>query len=192
MTIPLAILLSYLAGSIPTGLWLGLRFRGIDIRKEGSGNIGATNTLRVLGKPFGAVALAVDVFKGWVAVTVFSLLNPWLYLPIICGLAAILGHTFSLFVRFRGGKGVATSAGAFLGLAPMPMLIAGAVFLVIVGITRMVSLGSITAAAVAAVSVFFFPVSGPVRIVAVLVAALIILRHHSNIKRILKREEPRL
>ena len=112
--------------------------------------------------------------------------------PIICGLAAILGHTFSLFVRFRGGKGVATSAGAFLGLAPMPMLIAGAVFLVIVGITRMVSLGSITAAAVAAVSVFFFPVSGPVRIVAVLVAALIILRHHSNIKRILKREEPRL
>lgn len=192
MTIALALFLSYLVGSIPTGLWLGLRFRGIDIRKEGSGNIGATNTLRVLGKPFGAVALAVDVFKGWLPVVLFSLLNPWPFLPICCGLAAILGHTFSLFVRFKGGKGVATSAGAFLGLAPSPMLIAGGVFFIVVAITRMVSLGSICAAITAAITVFFFPVTPAVRLVAVLVAVLIVIRHHSNIRRILNKEESRL
>lgn len=192
IAIALALILSYLIGSIPTGLWLGQRFRGVDIRKEGSGNIGATNTLRVLGKPFGAVALAVDVLKGWVAVVLFAKLNSWDFLPIFCGLAAILGHTFSIFVRFKGGKGVATSAGVFLGLAPNPMLIAAAVFLIVVGITRMVSLGSISAAITAAVTVFFFPLTAPVRWVTVFVAALIVVRHHSNIKRILRKEESRL
>ncbi|NLN92062.1 MAG: glycerol-3-phosphate 1-O-acyltransferase PlsY [Candidatus Hydrogenedens sp.] len=192
ISIGTALIFSYLIGSIPTGLWLGLRFRGVDIRKEGSGNIGATNTLRVLGKAFGAVALAVDVLKGWIAVVLFAKLNSWEFLPILCGLAAILGHTFSIFVRFKGGKGVATSAGAFLGMAPSPMLIAAAVFCIVVGITRMVSLGSISAAITAAVTVFFFPLSWPVRMVAVVVAALIVIRHHTNIKRILRKEEPRL
>ena len=187
---------AYLLGAVPTSYLAGRLLRGIDLRRHGSGNLGATNVFRTLGVTPAMAVLTLDILKGFCASFWlpgwFGLEGSLVAPGMILGFPAIAGHVFSPFVRFRGGKGVATSAGAFLGLAPMPMLIAGAVFLVIVGITRMVSLGSITAAAVAAVSVFFFPVSGPVRIVAVLVAALIILRHHSNIKRILKREEPRL
>ena len=136
LVIPAAIAFSYLLGSVPTGLWLGLKLRNIDIREHGSRNIGATNTLRVLGKKLGAITLAMDVLKGWLPVAAALWLNVWDYLPILCGLAAILGHTFSVFLRFRGGKGVATSTGVFLGLAPMPTLIAALVFGVVVAATR--------------------------------------------------------
>ncbi|HOC69445.1 MAG TPA: glycerol-3-phosphate 1-O-acyltransferase PlsY [Candidatus Hydrogenedentes bacterium] len=190
--IPIALCLSFVFGSIPTGYWLGLAFCGKDIRKEGSGNIGATNTMRCLGKGYGALALAFDVFKGWVAVVLFAHLYAWTYLPVACGLAAILGHTFSLFVRFRGGKGVATSAGVFIGLAPFPAAIAGAVFLGVVVVTRMVSAGSVAAAVTLAVTVFLFPLSAPVRAFTVLVALLILIRHQSNLRRIWRHEEPKL
>ncbi len=192
LVIPAAIAFSYLLGSVPTGLWLGLKLRNIDIREHGSRNIGATNTLRVLGKKLGAITLAMDVLKGWLPVAAALWLNVWDYLPILCGLAAILGHTFSVFLRFRGGKGVATSTGVFLGLAPMPTLIAALVFGVVVAATRMVSAGSIAAAAVLSVAVFFFPASIPVRVVTVVVAALVILKHRANIQRIVKGEESRI
>jgi glycerol-3-phosphate acyltransferase PlsY len=191
MLIPAAIAFSYVLGSVPTGLWLGLKLRNIDIREHGSRNIGATNTLRVLGKRLGAFTLAMDVLKGWLPVAVALWLNVWEYLPILCGLAAILGHTFSVFLRFRGGKGVATSTGVFLGLAPMPTLIAAIVFAVVVAATRMVSAGSIAAAAALSVTVFFFPASVPVRTVTVVVALLVILKHRANIGRIMKGEENR-
>ncbi len=190
--IPIALCLSFVFGSIPTGYWLGRVFCGKDIRKEGSGNIGATNTMRCLGKGYGALALAFDVFKGWVAVTLFAQLYPWVYFPIACGLAAILGHTFSLFVRFRGGKGVATSAGVFIGLAPFPAAIAGIVFVVTLALTRMVSAGSVTAAITLAVTVFLFPLPHPVRVFTVIVALLILIRHQSNLRRIWRHEEPKL
>lgn len=192
LMIPAALCLSFVAGSIPTGYWLGLAFCGKDIRKEGSGNIGATNTMRCLGKGYGALALAVDVFKGWVAVMLFAKLHSWEYLPIACGLAAILGHTFSLFLRFRGGKGVATSAGVFIALAPMPAAIAGAVFLVVVVVTRLVSAGSVSAAAALAASVFLFDVPAPTRVFTVIVALLVIIRHQSNLRRIWRHQEPKL
>lgn len=187
-----AILVSYVLGSIPTGLWLGLWLRKMDIREHGSKNIGATNTLRVLGKKLGALALVGDMAKGVIAVLFVSRLSDWPYAPLVCGLAAICGHTFSLFLRFRGGKGVATSAGVFFGLAPAPSAIAVGVFALVVAATRMVSAGSILAALAMAIAVFCFPIDPIVRGVAVAVAALIVIRHRDNIRRIVQGKENRL
>jgi len=178
---------------VPTGLWLGRWLRGVDIRQAGSKNIGATNTMRVLGKRLGAVALTADIAKGLIPVIAFARLSPGdAQLPILCGIAAILGHTFSLFIRFRGGKGVATSAGVFLGLATWPALIAVGVFAVVVAITRMVSAGSVCAAVALAVSVWFFPLSTVIRVVTGIVALLVIVKHRENIKRIMKGEESKI
>jgi glycerol-3-phosphate acyltransferase PlsY len=187
-----AILVSYLLGSIPTGLWLGLWFRGVDIRDHGSRNIGATNTLRVLGKPLGAIALAGDIAKGVIPVRVIATFADWEYAPIACGLAAICGHTFSVFLKFRGGKGVATSAGVFGGLAPLPMAVAVTVFVGVVAVTRMVSAGSILGASAMAISVFVFETDNAVRVIAVAMAALVVFRHRENIQRILAGTENRL
>ena len=187
-----AVILSYVLGSIPTGLWLGLRLRKVDIREHGSCNIGATNTLRVLGKPLGAMALAGDMAKGAIPVLFVSRLTDWEYAPIACGLAAICGHTFSIFLNFRGGKGVATSAGVFAGLAPLPMIAAVAVFIGVVAATRMVSAGSILGAATLALTVFIFPTDNVVRGIACAIALLVIVRHRDNMKRILNGTENRL
>lgn len=188
----LALLLAYLAGAVPTGLWLGLTLRGVDIRLHGSRNIGATNTMRVLGKPLGAVALGVDILKGLLAVLCIARLSAWGYAPLMCGLAAILGHVTSPFVKFRGGKGVATSAGVFLGLAPLPTAIAAAVFLAVLAVTRMVSAGSIAAALALACTVLLMSADRVLQAVVVLVAALVIIRHRSNIGRILQGTENRI
>ncbi|HPO11876.1 MAG TPA: glycerol-3-phosphate 1-O-acyltransferase PlsY [Candidatus Hydrogenedentes bacterium] len=187
-----ALLLSYALGSIPTGLWLGLWLRKIDIREHGSKNIGATNTMRVLGKKLGAIALAGDVAKGIVPVVLLARLGTWEHLPLACGLAAILGHTFSLFLKFNGGKGVATSTGVFLALAPIPMLAGAVVFAIVVAATRMVSAGSVSGAAAVCLAAFLAPLSVPVRVVAVAVAALVMVKHRSNIKRILRGEENKI
>lgn len=187
----LAILLSYVIGSVPTGLWLGLRLRGIDIREHGSKNIGATNTLRVLGKRLGALALAGDVLKGLVAVVVFGGCAAWPHLPLVCGVAAIMGHTASVFLKFKGGKGVATSAGVFLGLAPLPMLVALGIFALVVWRTRMVSAASISAAVAFVAAIFTLGVQGPMRVIAIFVAVVIVWRHRSNIQRILNGTENR-
>lgn len=187
-----AVAASYVLGSIPTGLWLGLRLRGVDIREHGSHNIGATNTLRVLGKPLGAAALAGDMFKGLVPVLAARWLDVWPELPLVCGVAAILGHTFSLFLRFQGGKGVATGAGVFLGLAWLPTLAAAAVFAAVVALTRMVSAGSIAGAAALVAALYVMPFSWPVRVMGTLIGALVVWKHRSNIQRILRGEESRI
>ena len=188
----LAAALSYLIGAIPTGLWLGLALRKVDIREHGSKNIGATNTLRVLGKPLGIAALIGDIGKGLVAVLLVARIGPWAYAPLACGLAAILGHSTSPFCRFRGGKGVATSAGVFFALCPYPMLIATVAFVAMVVLTHMVSAGSIAAAAALAIAVFFFPYDMALRIVVIIVAALVTIKHRTNIQRILRGEENKL
>jgi len=187
-----AVLLSYALGSVPTGLWLGLWLRKVDIRDHGSRNIGATNTLRVLGKKLGAIALLGDMAKGVVAVLLLARLSDWEYAPIACGLAAILGHTFSVFIRFKGGKGVATSAGVFFGLAPVPMAIALGVFIATFLATRMVSAGSILAAVAMGIAVFAVPTDDIVRGIAVVVVLLIIFRHRDNIRRIAQGKENKL
>jgi glycerol-3-phosphate acyltransferase PlsY len=195
----LAFVLSYLLGSVPTGLWLGLWLRGVDIRSQGSGNIGATNTLRVLGKKLGAAALAADAGKGLLAVLLVARLSPWPYAPLVCGLAAILGHVFSVFLRFRGGKGVATSAGVFLALCPAPVGIAIAAFIAVVLTSRIVSLGSVTAAVVLTAAVWLMPHGwnmappGPLLpAIVTALAAFIVYRHRGNIRRILRGEENRI
>ncbi|MDK1022023.1 MAG: glycerol-3-phosphate 1-O-acyltransferase PlsY [Candidatus Hydrogenedentes bacterium] len=188
----LALLLSYVLGSIPTGLWLGLRLRKVDIREHGSKNIGATNTMRALGKGLGAIALAGDMAKGFVPIVFIARLSDWEYAPIACGLAAIAGHTWSLFLKFRGGKGVATSSGVFFGLAPIPMGIALVVFLLVVGATRMVSAGSILAAIAMAVAVFITSNDPALRIFSTCVTLLVIARHRDNIRRILAGTENRI
>ena len=188
----LAIALSYLIGSVPTGLWLGLRLRGIDIREHGSKNIGATNTMRVLGKPLGALALAGDMGKGMIAVSLFAPLGTWGHLPLACGIAAVVGHTASIFLRFRGGKGVATGAGVFLALCPLPTLIAAGVFAVVVALTRMVSAGSITASIALCVALYLSDSPWPLRLIATAVAILIIWKHRTNISRILRGAENRI
>ncbi len=199
-----AMAISYVAGSIPTGLWVGKMLRGIDIREHGSRNIGATNTLRVLGRKLGAIALAGDVGKGLLAVLVIApLLSDWPYAPLACGLAAILGHIASVFLGFKGGKGVATSTGVFLALAPAATLVAAVVFAAVVYATRMVSAGSLSAAAALLIAVYALPnpwATWPthaipdgwaLRIVATVVAMLVFVRHRSNLQRILRGEENR-
>ena len=187
-----AMVCAYVLGSVPTGLWLGLRLRKVDIREQGSKNIGATNTMRVLGKGLGAVALAGDMAKGLVSVVAIAQLSEWQYAPIACGLAAIAGHTWSLFLRFRGGKGVATSAGAFFGLAPIPMLFALVVFLIVVGVTHMVSAGSMLSAVTLAIAIFFYTEDRVLQAISVFVALLVIVRHRDNIRRILRGTENRI
>ena len=183
---------AFVLGSVPTGLWLGLGLRGIDIREHGSQNIGATNTLRVLGKGLGAVALLGDMLKGLLPVLAAQAYTAAPGLPVACGIAAILGHTFSIFLRFRGGKGVATSTGVFLGLAPIATGIAFVVFMATLAVTRMVSAGSLAAALALSVAVALLPAPWPVRCVVWTAAVLVFIRHRANIQRILNGTESRI
>lgn len=199
MMILLSILVSYLLGSIPTGLWVGLILKKVDIREHGSKNIGATNTLRVLGKGIGSIALLGDVSKGAISVVYISQWSAWEYgtaweyAPLLCGLAAILGHTFSLFIKFKGGKGVATSAGVFVGLAPIPMAIAFMVFVLAIIFTRMVSLASMLAAVALSISLWTLEEADlSIQVIGTLVALIIIVRHRDNIKRIIAGDENKL
>jgi len=188
----LAVVLSYGLGSIPAGLLLGLYFRQVDLRQHGSGNIGATNTFRVLGKPLGIVTLLFDIGKGLAAVLCFARLSAWPLLPVLCGLAAILGHSFSIFLRFRGGKGVATSSGVFLALAPLPTLAATCAFLLIFAATRIVSLASIGGVVALVLAGFLIPTSTPLRFLILVIAALVLIKHRCNIARLRRKQEPRI
>ncbi len=182
--------LAYLLGSIPTGLLLGKAY-GIDVRKEGSGNIGATNLYRTVGRKVGAMTLTGDCLKGLLPVLAvkYSSLPPdfaaWV------GLAAFCGHVFSLFLKFKGGKGVATALGVFLALAPMAVAIAIAVFAAIMSSWRYVSLGSIAAAAIMPVAVALRGGNRALVTVTLIIAVIVILRHHENIRRLIAGTENR-
>ena len=150
----LAAIGAYLMGSIPFG-FLVAKARGVDIRSAGSGNIGATNAMRVLGKPAGIAVLLLDAAKGYAAVAIlpvllFKVLPPSspgpVMLPLLAGICAVLGHNYTCWLKFKGGKGIATTAGVYLALAPLELLIALVVFLLAVAVTRYVSVGSIAAA----------------------------------------------
>jgi glycerol-3-phosphate acyltransferase PlsY len=196
------VLASYLLGSIPTG-FLVARARGLDIRTVGSGNIGATNVFRYLGKPAGIFVLLMDALKGWLAVAVLSkLLQSWPepgastleteWISLCAGLGAVLGHNFTFWLHFKGGKGIATSAGVLTALVPGPLLIIFAVFVVVFALTRYVSLGSICASAALPPACLITGQSLLIVIVCSVMSVLAIYKHRSNIKRLLAGTESRI
>jgi glycerol-3-phosphate acyltransferase PlsY len=214
----LTALAAYLLGSIPTG-FLVAKAKGVDIRAVGSGNIGATNAMRVLGKPAGIFILLADAAKGFAACylgififmyfvsqlnglhsTADSNSNPiekaidsFVYFPIIAGIFAVLGHNYTCWLKFKGGKGIATTTGVYLALAPWAVLIALGVFLLAVLVTRYVSVGSISGAVALVAAVWILPPHNVfLGIVTTALGALAIYKHKSNIQRLIAGTENRL
>ena len=195
--------ISYLLGSIPAGYLAG-RIAGIDIRTMGSGNIGATNVTRILGKRFGYPVFVIDFLKGLIAVRVSILVAKQMQLPetlmelvgIIAAIACVVGHIFPVWLRFKGGKGVATSAGALFGLMPLAALVGALIWFFVFKLTRYVSIASITAAIALPIVIFILLSqsevhSGILFYFSICVAALVVLRHRSNIVRLVNGTEPR-
>ena len=187
------LVVSYLMGAIPTSYLLSRFFAGIDLRQHGSGNLGATNLYRVLGWKYAIPAALVDIAKGFVPVVLFAPRESSSQVfALACGVAAIIGHVFSVFVRFKGGKGVATAAGVMLGLAPLALAVTAAVWALMVRITGYVSLASISAAAVLPVAVYLLEDRTPALFwIAAAIAAAVIVLHRRNIERLLKGTENR-
>ena len=184
------IVLGYFAGSIPTGVLLAGR-AGIDLREEGSGNVGATNVARTAGTGLGVLTLIGDLLKGLVPVLLARTLDFDLTVVAAVAVAAIIGHVFPIFLQFQGGKGVATGFGVLLGLAPSASLIALAVFVTAVAVTRIVSIGSMAAASSAPLAVFLFGYPTPIVTAATVIGVLILWRHRDNFSRLLAgTEEP--
>jgi len=186
--------LSYLLGATPTSYWIGRAFHGLDLRQHGSGNLGASNVFRILGPKWALPVVAVDVAKGFVPVWFFpSMVDGDLGWTLAFGGAAIVGHIFSLWVGLKGGKGIATSAGVFLGLAPWAVLGSFVVWLVLTLPTGYVSLGSMGAAATLPVFVALTPHRGDTALIwfAVILAFFVIWAHRSNMRRLLRGIERR-
>ncbi len=182
------ILISYLLGSIPFGLLWG-RLAGIDVRAAGSGNIGATNVNRLLGKKFGIATLLCDVGKGILPMIAAAYLGFSENVVLACGLAAFSGHLFPVYLKFQGGKGVATALGIFLYLSPAACAIVVAVFAALVWISGFVSVGSLSATAAMPVILYLFHASTGQIYLALAVAVLIWIKHHQNIARLMRGEE---
>jgi len=177
------VIAAYLLGSVPTGLLLGKAF-GVDIRTTGSGNIGATNVYRTLGRNVGVMTLACDCLKGLIPVLAarcFGLPDIWVA---AAGFAAFFGHVYTVFLGFKGGKGVATALGVFLGISPLAVLVAVGVFAIVIGQWRYVSLASISAAAAMPLIVAFIDRRPLIIIMTLLIAALVIWNHRENLGRL--------
>ena len=189
---------SYVTGSIPTSIIVGKIFKGIDIRKHGSGNAGATNVFRVLGWKQALIVVVVDIFKGWLPAAVYATslfqgqpIEETGVLQILCGFAAVLGHTYTIFAEFKGGKGVGTLGGMLLALFPVSVPLCLIVFAVVLILTGYVSVGSILASAALPIFLFILPPLGfadtaplSLLIFSLLVPWFIIFTHRSNISRL--------
>ena len=191
MEITLVCLFAYFLGSIPFGVVLA-KFKRVDLREHGSGNIGATNAARTLGKTAGVLTLLGDCGKGYLAAWVAGLFLDIQWGIAVAGLMAFLGHIFSIFLKFKGGKGVATGLGVFLYLMPEAGLSAMGVFVVSCVVTRYVSLSSILAAISIPWLGIYFDASGPFVYVAVVAAIITTIRHHENIQRLIEGTESKI
>ena len=196
-----AVLVSYLLGSVPFGLLLGLLIKGVDIRSGGSGNIGATNAGRVLGRPWALVAFVLDFGKGWLpAYWLAPLLatgdGPHHALSVVCGAAAVVGHVWPIYLRFRGGKGVATGCGAIVALDPLVFLFGGLAWLVTLALTRFVGLSSMVMGTAFPLVAWWRMGEETYGIEMVLGCAaltvLVFLRHRANLRRMIEGTEPRI
>lgn len=186
----LIIVFAYLLGSVPTGYILG-SWAGIDVRKAGSGNIGATNVARVIGKRQGILTLIADVAKGFIPVFLATHLGLSSGLIALTGVAAFLGHLYPVFLKFRGGKGVSTALGVFLGVAPWATAVLAVIFTVAMLTSRTVSLSAMIAAAAAPIALWWFSYPAVFVAMSVVLALLIIWRHRANIRRLLAGTEPK-
>jgi len=184
------IVLAYLLGAIPFGLLIASRYAGVDVREKGSGNIGATNVARTAGKKLGIITLVLDGLKGAAPVLIADqVLHQSLLVVSLSGLAAVVGHVFPIYLKLKGGKGVATGAGAFLALAPVPTLIALAVFVVVYGLSRVVSIASLLASITVVAAIAYRDEPREILYVALAIVLLIVVRHRGNIERLVKRTE---
>ena len=199
----LFLLLAYLTGAFPSAVWVGKTFYKKDVREYGSGNAGATNTFRVLGKKAGVPVLIMDVFKGWLAVNYVFFLSTHSALveypsllfetKLAFGIAAVIGHLFPVYTGFRGGKGIATLLGLLIGLSPIAALVSIIVFVIVFIISKYVSLGSIIASIAFPLVVFFIlnekDVNSSLEIFSVFVPILTLITHQKNIERLVRGEE---
>ncbi|CAM3124810.1 glycerol-3-phosphate 1-O-acyltransferase PlsY [Paenibacillus lupini] len=188
----IAVILSYLLGSVSFSIVIARLVKGIDIREHGSGNAGATNTIRVLGKGPGLLCFVLDFGKGIAAVWIGHWLGQDDWTSAICGLAAIMGHNWPIYFNFKGGKGIATTIGAICALAFVPALVAGVVTIIVIAITRYVSLGSLIFAALTPVLIAIFYYSAPVLTVSLILCLFAFWRHRSNIVKLLQGTENKL
>lgn len=192
MNIVILTIIAYLFGAVPFGL-LVANARGVDIRSQGSGNIGATNVFRCVGKGWGIFTLVLDALKGFIPAFFFPMTGD--FDPgygVLFGLAALIGHTFPVYLKFKGGKGVATSAGMLLGIAPLAVGVAFACWVICMAVSRYVSLSSIIAAIAVAVVCWMQGSKGPIVHIAVtFMSVLVIWLHRANIKRLLNGTESR-
>jgi acyl phosphate:glycerol-3-phosphate acyltransferase len=189
----LAAIFSYLLGSISFSYLMGKLGRGIDIRKHGSGNAGATNTLRVLGVGPAIMVLALDIAKGVLAVWIGRWMDPGnLWLAVACGFAVVIGHNWPIFFAFRGGKGIATTIGAVATLCFVPGVVAGAIGIISIFFTRYVSLGSLLFAGLLPFSLLLFHADIELVLFSIAIAVLAYYRHRSNIVKIVKGKENKI
>ena len=197
--IALVVIPSYIVGAIPASFIMGKAVRGIDLREHGSGNLGAANTFRVLGRRAAIPVLLFDIGKGFFAVWYFpGLLDGAIWLSLLAAVSVVIGHNYSVFVRFSGGKGVGTTAGAFLALAPYAVIFCVVIWIATLLLTRIVSLASMVAAVLLPVSVYMANMllgaetHGSVLILSIVVAVLVIYKHRPNIKRLREGSEKRI
>lgn len=183
--------MSFLMGSIPVGLIIA-KVKGVDLRKVGSGNIGATNVLRTIGKVPALITLAGDILKGFIPVVISSyFLAGSLHIGII-GIVAILGHDFSLFLRFRGGKGVATSIGVLLAYSPIVAIFTVLLWIVVVFMSRYSSMGAIVSFILLPLNIYVFDYSYEKFVISIFITILLLFKHRGNIGRLLTGQEPKI